>query len=184
MKKHHGESTLPTWKNITNIIIQLTLPKTVSKYYRQSFLLFTLMFMISFTGYLISHAQTCGLDFPNGPTIEFGSLEKAQVSNEIILDINNTGTETADVSVSAKNWLDGNSVSHVLGNFTKFATSDMGAGTQYEDKTSLNNTDSAISMGTIAPASTNSTYWQLDATMQNLPFSGVLTQEITFTSQC
>jgi len=135
----------------------------------------------------LSYAQTCGLVL-NDTTFDFGNIEKNAESgvNDVAIEFTNEGDATADVTVSAKNWL-ASSIIHIAGQFTKFSTTDQGTNgldVSYATKTALNNTDGAIAFGVIPTSPANNTYWQLSAILQNLPFSGVLTQEITFTASC
>jgi len=134
-----------------------------------------------------SYAQTCGLAL-NDTTFDFGNLEIDALSGEdaVAIEFTNEGDTTADVTVSAKNWL-ASSIIHIAGQFTKFSTTDQGTnglGVSYASKNPLNSTDGTIAFGVIPISSINYTYWQLSAILQNLPFSGAITQEITFTANC
>lgn len=135
----------------------------------------------------LSYAATCGLVL-NDTTFDFGNIEINAESgvNDVAIEFTNSGDATADVTVSAKNWL-ASSIIHIAGQFTKFSTTDQGTnglGVSYASKNPLNSTDGPVVFGVIPISSINNTYWQLSATLQNLPFSGALTQEITFTANC
>lgn len=126
---------------------------------------------------------TCAVSADGG--IDFGTLEHLGVTaSESTIVLTNTGTALATVSVSGTNWLDSGSTNVIAGSFTKFATSDQLTGTSYDDKTSLNATNGAITMGTIAYTSQNSTYWMLNATLNTETFSGALSQDVTFEASC
>ena len=126
---------------------------------------------------------TCGLSFTSGAPINFGTLARDIISYEQTLVLYNTGDLTATITVSGNNWKDGSNVDHIAGQLTKFATSDQGT-ILYSSKKALNNTNGDVAFGTIRPQYTNSTYWQVQAVLQNMPFSGILTQSITFTTTC
>ena len=156
---------------------------------RQTFFFFILVISITILSIpQQSYAQTCGLAL-NDTTFDFGSLEINALSGEddVAIEFSNSGDTTADVTVSAKNWL-ASSIIHIAGQFTKFSTSDEGTnglGVSYASKNPLNSTDGAVAFGVIPISpSINNTYWQLSAILQNLPFTGAITQEITFTANC
>lgn len=130
----------------------------------------------------VTISGTCGLGFVSGAPIVFGTLARDVISSEQTLVLNNTGSVTSTVQVNGTNWVSG-ATTHIDVAKTKFATSDQGAATLYAAKTPLSATLAAF--GTIKPTPvTNSTYWMLETTLQNLPFSGALTQEITFSVTC
>ena len=155
---------------------------------RNSFLFFILVMSITILGIpQQSYAQTCGLVL-NDTAFDFGNLEINAESgvNDVGIEFTNSGDTTADVTVSAKNWL-ATSIIHIAGQFTKFSTTDQGTnglGVSYETKNELNATDGAVTFGVVPVGVMNHTYWQLSAILQNLPFSGTITQEITFTASC
>lgn len=138
---------------------------------------------VSTTG-SVTISGTCGLTFTSGAPIAFGTLARDSVSSEQTLTLNNTGSVTSTVTVSASNWKDGSNVVHIAGQLTKFATTDQGTGLAYASKHALNNTNGDIAFGTVRPPNLNATYWQLQTALQNLPFSGALTQSVTFTASC
>jgi hypothetical protein len=136
----------------------------------------------------VSVSATCGLTLDD-TSLDFGTLARNAVSSlEPQLNLNNTGSAVGYLTVSGKNWLDGSAVSHIYGNYTKFATSDVGSGT-YASKTALNSTDGAVNFGSINPGPAgsvypNATYWQVQGVLHNLPFFGTVTQVITITASC
>lgn len=132
----------------------------------------------------VTISGTCGITFTSGAPIAFGTLARDSISSEQTLTLNNTGSVTSTVTVSASDWKDGSNVVHIGGNLTKFATTNLGAGLAYASKTPLNSTNGAVAFGTIRPQYTNSTYWQVKGSLQNMPFKGTLTQSITFTGTC
>lgn len=128
----------------------------------------------------------CGLAVTNS-SINFGGLARDGIAGDpnsnIRINLNNTGNVVSTVAVSATNWL-ANSVIHIKGNYTTFSTSDQG-NLAYASKTPLNNTNTPTTMGVVKPNPTgNSTFFGLEARLINLPFSGALTQTITFTGTC
>ena len=131
-----------------------------------------------------AHA-TCGLSFDSGSPINFGTLQRDQTSSEQNLVIRNTGQDIGTLAVRGTDWTE-SSISHIVVGGTKYAAGTTAtpdpAGVSYQDKTALTNQD--VQMGTVRGDSTNSTYWQLKAVLQNLPFFGNLLQTITFTISC
>jgi len=135
--------------------------------------------------------STCGLNL-NNTAFSFGTLAIGATSgvDDERIQFTNPGAVTSDVTVYGKNWLSGSTI-HIGGELTKFSTSDQGTdgtGVAYGTKVALNSTDSGVlgdPFGTVEPSpAVNNTSWQLLATLQNLPFSGALTQAITFTATC
>ena len=155
---------------------------------RNSFFFFILLISISFVSIpQQSYAATCGLVL-NDTTFDFGNIERNAESgvNDVAIEFTNDGDATTNVTVSANNWL-ASSIIHIAGQFTKFSTTDQGTnglGVLYDNKNPLNSTNGAIAFGVVPITTTNNTYWQLNATLQNLPFSGAITQSITFTASC
>jgi len=132
---------------------------------------------------------TCGLTL-NSTTFAFGILaigEESGIDSERI-EFSNAGSVNADVEVHAENWLDGGLVDHISGASTHFSQSTQGTdgeGVAYGSKIALNSTTTFIIFGVIEPSPVvNNTSWQLTATLTNLPFSGALTQDITFVGTC
>ena len=128
--------------------------------------------------------STCGLTFPGGSTIAYGSIDADAESSEITLTVRNSGSVVSSIEVQGEEWVSGSTV-HIDGELTKFANSTRASTDYATEKQRLNNTNvELIDFGRIQPATTNSTYWQVLATLQNTPFSGALTQTITFTVTC
>lgn len=132
-------------------------------------------------------APTCGLSVAN-PTINFGPMIRDGIAGDpgsnVIINLNNTGSVVSTATISATSWTSSNSVTHIKGIYTTFSTSDQG-NVVYASKTPLNTTSSPIAFGVIKPDPTgNSTFFGLEAHLINLPFSGALTQTITFTGTC
>jgi len=125
---------------------------------------------------------TCGLSFTAGSPIQFGDagnqpLTLNEISAEETLSILNGGTVDSDVEVKGTNWSGGGIG---VGN-TKFADTDTGTG-DFASKTSLTLTDAVF--GPVDAQVTNDTFWQMKATVTAFPFSGAITQTITFTATC
>ncbi len=129
---------------------------------------------------------TCGISFTGGASINFGTIARNANSAEITKQITNTGTVRSSLQVQGADWKDANTVTHLDKAKTKWAVDvngASGASTAYASKTAL--TGTAATYGTIRADVTNSTYWELQASdMQNLPFTGAITQTITFTVTC
>ena len=125
----------------------------------------------------------CGITVDGA--LDYGNIDVDAESSEGTIVIFGDGSGTQEVEVSASNWLDDtDGVTNIInGELTKFATTDQGALTDYTtEKIALNSTDTTILMGTVSSGSTNSTYWQVFATLNDETFSGGVTQILTFTS--
>lgn len=129
---------------------------------------------------------TCGVALSSG-TINFGTIAKDAQSSDVQIDFTNSGSVTANVTATGSDWTSGGTV-HINGEKTKFATTDQGTnstGIDYASKKALNSTNTEVIFGNVRTGGfTNQTNWQLEATLQNLPFSGSLSQSITFTATC
>ncbi len=122
---------------------------------------------------------TCGLTLGAAP--DYGTLAPGGTSSEpgIGLTITNTGTAVGTLSVSGTDWVSGG-ISHIAVGGTHFAFTPPAAPV-YASKTPLTTTPTAVP-GVIW--GTNATVWQLKATLINTPFSGTLTQTMTFSMAC
>lgn len=145
----------------------------------------------------VSIQATCGLSIGHGAPLAFGSLANGDLANSTagggshFLNFTNSGSVTAITTVAGSNWVSGG-VTHIFGNHTKFSTTDQGPAKAYASKSALNSTntdgslsDGFVTFGSIVPGSfVNDTQWGLQASLRNLPFSGALTQTITFSATC
>lgn len=121
-----------------------------------------------------------------GSSLDFETVAEDIITEEEILDLENSGGTLGTISVMGTNWVDDNDrITNVInGELTKFATSDLLADSDYDNKVALNSTNTWIEMGTIAASSTNSTYWQVLTTLNNVDFDGSISQTITFGLDC
>ncbi len=122
---------------------------------------------------------TCGLSFPNGNSVNYGSLIPNSISPQVKLNMTNTGTVPATLQVSGSNWLDGSSNSQMLVNRTHYNVT---SGT-YVQKAPLQSFDQIVTPSFI-PAVILQTYWQLQAILMNPSFTGSATQTMAFTTSC
>ena len=152
-----------------------------------------------------SSAVTCGLTIGHGAPLNFGSLAMGDMANSTspgsstgFLNFTNSGDgATATVTVAGTNWISGG-ITHITGEHTRFSTTDQGPGISYTSKSALNSTSTEtadrssttggngfVTFGAVRPGSDgNDTQWALQAVLTNLPFSGLLTQTITFSATC
>jgi hypothetical protein len=139
----------------------------------------------------VTIAETCGLNL-NSTTFGFGTLAIGTTSgiDDERIQFTNLGTVDADVTVYGYNWLSGGT-EHIGAELTKYSRSTDGTdgqGVSYASKIALNSTDSepiGDTFGLVEPfPNVNNTSWQLLATVTDLPFSGLLQQDITFTATC
>lgn len=131
-------------------------------------------------------ATTCGLS-PNPTSLDYGTISRDEQSTEKQLVLTNTGTIATSVQVQGDDWTGTDSIMHLEAGKTRYAFGSTGtpdpSGVAYASKTALTTTLAGNSV--IASGNSNSTYWQLEASnMQNLPFSGTISQTITFTFSC
>ena len=135
----------------------------------------------------VTISSTCGLSFTSGSPINFGTLDRDATATEQILVISNTGSATADLDVKGTDWTSGDTVTHSLVGNTRYAVGstadpDPTGDVAYGSKTGLTTSD--VALGTSRPGNDNTTAWGFQAVLTNLPFSGALTQTITFTASC
>lgn len=144
------------------------------------------------------NVQTCSISVPS--TLEFGTLNRDQIVGDppgsaIIMTFTNTGTIDSFVTVSGTDWTDSNHIEHIKGQNTVFETSNAissQGNLPYASKTPLNssntsgpNNDGFVTFGYLIPGTNiNATNWGLKATLDNLPFHGLLDQTITFSGIC
>jgi subtilase family serine protease len=122
---------------------------------------------------------TCGISFPSGTSINYGTITPGATSAEQTLTLHNTGNVAATLTVHGANWLDGSSTSQMLVGNTKFSTSSG----SYGSKTALSSS-SDQTVGTLLTTSNLSTFWQLAANLIHPSFHGSVTQTVTFTASC
>lgn len=146
-----------------------------------------------------SITDTCGLDFPTGDPISFSNLARntdptGTTTNQQLLEIENTGSVTSIITIAGTHWIgDDSSLQHLAVGKTKYAlgttaTADPNS-VNYETKVALSTTAADTYLGSdnivVVPLVNNNTYWQLATTdMTNLPYSGGITQTITFAFSC
>jgi hypothetical protein len=125
----------------------------------------------------------CGLVI--GSAINFSNTAAAAESSEETLTLENSGATDGTVDVNGSNWIDDSTglINVINGELTKFSPTNPGSGT-YASKTALNSTNGDITIGDIVGGATNSTYWQVQATVNESSFTGAVTQTMTFAISC
>ncbi len=123
--------------------------------------------------------STCGLSFPNGNNVNYGSLTPNTISPEIRLNMTNSGTTSATLQVSGTNWFDSLSNPQMFVNRTHY---NITSGT-YFHKTSLQPFDQLVTNDFI-PATLLQTFWQIETILLNPSFTGTTTQTMDFTVSC
>lgn len=131
-------------------------------------------------------ATTCGLT-PSPASLDYGTVARDAQSSERELVLTNTGTITTSVEVKGDNWTGTDTLVHLAAGKTRYAFGTTGtpdpSGIAYLSKAAL--TTGFAGSGVIPPNNGNSTYWQLEVSnLQNLPYSGAISQTITFTFSC
>ncbi|QLH08336.1 S8 family serine peptidase [Candidatus Nitrosotenuis sp. DW1] len=135
-------------------------------------------YSIQATG-LVNILGTCGLSFPNGNSVNYGSLTPNTISQEIGLNMTNSGTTLATLQVSGTNWLDGSSNPQMLVNRTHYNVT---SGT-YSQKTPLQSFDQLVTSNFV-PSVILQTFWHLQTILLNQSFTGATTQTMDFTVSC
>ncbi|MBI5147265.1 MAG: hypothetical protein HZA84_08655 [Thaumarchaeota archaeon] len=122
---------------------------------------------------------TCGLTFPDGNSVNYGSLIPNSISPQVTLNMTNTGTVPATLQVSGSDWLDGSSNPQMFVNRTHYNVT---SGT-YVQKSPLQSFDQILT-NSFNPATILETFWQLQAILMNPSFIGTTTQTMDFTTIC
>jgi hypothetical protein len=123
---------------------------------------------------------TCGLSFPNGSQVNYGPILPNTISSEIRLNMTNSGTVNATLTVKGDNWKDSENNSVMLVNKTHYnATS----GQPYSSKALLQTFDQLVK-NPFQPVVILQTFWQLQAILMNPSFTGSATQTMDFTVSC
>ncbi|GEM_PF-3335635 len=125
----------------------------------------------------VTPPPTCGLTL--GPPLNYGSLAPEAFSALVPLSITNTGASTGTLRISGTDWF-GGSTSHITVDNTHYAFTPP-APPGYTSMTPLLATPSP---GFAIPPGVSTMAWQLKAHLINLPFSGTLTQTMTFSLTC
>lgn len=123
---------------------------------------------------------TCGLSFPDGNTVDYGALLPNTISNEVALNMTNSGSVTALLEVRGTDWQDvqNNSVMNV--NRTHYNTT---SAQPFASNTSLETFDQ-ITNSTFVPGITLETFWQLETILLDQSFTGTASQTMDFTVSC
>lgn len=150
-------------------------------------------------GSVTINALTCGISAnpaSGGGGISYGSINPGTVANadQSIRITNNGNTPTTSVTVAAGDWVTagavGSIVEHIKAENTAFTLdANLVAGTFHPlSPTSLIGGTTTYGItpvtSTLSGSGSLDTYWQLNAVLDNTPFSGQLTQTMTFTSGC
>ncbi len=136
----------------------------------------TVAFAQTATNNSMTIAGTCGITIDN--SLSFGSVDPDAQSGYEELQITPTGNGDVILDLYATDWLDTGSTNVINGEKTKFSFVN---GTAYTSATPLNSTDGTISYGTLDnTAGTNSSYWQVEATLNTGSFVGSVQQDMTF----
>ncbi|TBR07225.1 MAG: hypothetical protein EPO62_08820 [Candidatus Nitrosotenuis sp.] len=122
---------------------------------------------------------TCGISFPNGNSVNYGSLVPNTISAQKNLNMTNSGSVNATLTVKGGNWKDPVNNSVMLGNRTHYNVT---SGT-YLQKTPLQSFDQLVK-NPFRPSVILQTFWQLQAILLNPSFTGTATQTMNFTVSC
>lgn len=128
---------------------------------------------------IVNSIGTCGLSFPDGSSVDYGTLSPDQLSSEITLNMTNTGNITALLEVRGTDWKD--VPSNVIMNVNRTHYS-MEPGLPYSSNVSLESFDKTVT-ASFLPSTLLQTFWQLEAIL-NQVFSGNVSQTMDFTVSC
>jgi len=125
--------------------------------------------------------QNCGLNLSG--TLSYGSLSpNAESTTDRVLTLQNIGSVASDVFISGDDWLDALSVVQMLVGVTHYSTTGPDL-VLYGNKTPL--TQSLLTpLATVSPGASLPTFWQIQLVLENITFSGFLSQPVTFTFDC
>lgn len=134
----------------------------------------------------VTIAGTCGVALGDS-TINYGTVTpgSAPINANSPLGINNTGSVTGTLTVTGADWLNTpGTTSEILASNTGVSTIAIAG-----PYTPLANGIPIPLSGTFAPnpaphTSSLTTYWQLTPILENLGFTGSLTQSLTFSASC
>lgn len=119
---------------------------------------------------------TCGISIVS--PMSFGNVIPGDISVEQELQITGEGSTSSDFSVFATNWIDVETGDNIVnGEKTKFSSIEAEV---YDDKLSLNATDTTIPIGNVVNQETYSTYWEVELILNDVTFQGAVEQELTF----
>jgi hypothetical protein len=133
--------------------------------------------------------QTCGINtHPVSATIAYGTLtpgvegDPGQQSTDQPLVIRSTGNTATQVVVRGTHWSSTTPVysDAMLVSRTHYTGT---SGTSYGSKTPLTLSNAPI-INSLTPGSPATTYWQLEATLNQADASGTLRQTVTLTAVC
>ncbi len=123
---------------------------------------------------------TCGISFPNGNSVNYGSLVPNTISAEKNLNVTNSGSVNATLTVKGGNWKDSGNNSVMLSNRTHYNVT---SGVAYAQKSPLQTFDKLVK-NPFVPSVILKTFWQLQAILLNPTFTGSATQTMNFTVSC
>jgi len=126
----------------------------------------------------INVVSICAVSVTNG-SFDFGSLGQSEISGEILVNVDNTGTASAGIETSGANWKDAGAVdqmnvgqTHVTGGFQP----------AYASKDPLTNTPA--SFGAVTPATNQDLTYQVQIDLLTTTFTGAITQSIDVIITC
>ena len=121
---------------------------------------------------------TCGVSFPDGNVVNYGPLLPDSLSSTVSLNMTNSGSVNATLSVAAGNWTDGSN-DVMLVNVTHFSNTTTGG---YYSYTGLQSYDQTITND--FSSDVLHTFFQILADLINPSFTGSATQTMNFTVSC
>lgn len=124
---------------------------------------------------------TCGLSFPNGNNVNYGNIIPNSISNEIALNVTNSGTQSALLEIRGTDWKDGSNNSIMNVNQTHFNQTSFQ--NTYNSKALLNGTDGTVTNSFI-PSELLQLAFQLEAILLDPLFTGSASQTMDFTVSC
>ena len=128
----------------------------------------------------VTIGETCGIQFvAEGATISYGQILPGDTTAEQVFTVINPGNVPAQIKVSGTNWLDDSDGTVMNADSTRYSVT-MG---DYSSKTALDTTANTI-ISTLEPQTNTETFWQLEANLLDVTFSGSLSQTLDFSSSC
>ena len=125
----------------------------------------------------------CGLLIAPPGTIDYGVLAPNELSTpDRTLQITNTGNVQADVDVRGTNWRVVTPTEIPNAMLVSATHYSLASGQAYDSKIALTGTDTQLT--TLTALEQKSTFWQLNATLNEAAAVGVAEQTVTLTEQC
>jgi len=121
----------------------------------------------------------CAVAVVNAGGFDYGDLSQGQVSGEINVNVDNTGTLEASVNTSGLDWFDGVPTKQMDGARTAYDTIGSSA---WAGKTPITSTPAGV--GSVDALSQKDLFYQVDVSLDVISFTGAISQSIDVIILC